>query len=118
LTREWCEEANIELNPDKSGILEIPPKGAKHLMEVGSKVEGIPIIREYKYLGLVLDNRLTGETHSGKLFGWKDHDGKRHPGKIEFIKNNLAPLLRKFLLIIEPTFGKCSYDPYLFPLPC
>ena len=48
--------ANIKLNSEKSGILEIVPKGLNQSFVVGSKFEGVPVVSEYKYLGLVLDN--------------------------------------------------------------
>ena len=53
ITKDWCGEANIQLNPDKSGIMEVSPKGVQTTMKVGDKFEGIPVVDEYKYLGLI-----------------------------------------------------------------
>ena len=67
-------------------------------MEVGSRMDNILIVDEYKYLGLILDNRLTGIKHLNMLFDWKDDGGIKHKGKLEFIKNNLSPLIKNISL--------------------
>ncbi len=54
LVKEWSHHNNFSLNPDKSGILEIPPRNGALTMEIGSRFEGIPIVSEYRYLGLLL----------------------------------------------------------------
>jgi len=116
LTMQWCEEVNIQLNPSKSGILEVPPKGGQLTMQVGSCFEGIPIVDEYKYLGLILDNRLSGAKHVNKLFGWKDANGVKHKGKIEFIKNNLCPLIRNISLDYRVNLWQTLIRPLFTPL--
>jgi hypothetical protein len=116
IVKRWCEDANIKLNPDKSGILEIPPKGAKHTMEVGRRFEDIPIVSEYKYLGLILDNNLDGNKHLEKLFGWKDQSGKKHQGKIQFIKYNLSPLIRNISLDYRINLWQILIRPLFLPL--
>ena len=108
--------SNIELNADKSGILEITPKRVKTTMQVGSKFEGIPVVEEYKYLGLLMDNKLSGENHARKLFGWRDENGKKHQGKIDFIKYNLNPLIRHISLEYKVNLWQTLIRPLFIPL--
>jgi len=67
-------------------------------MVVGSLLDGIPVVSEYKYLGLIMDNRLSREKHLRKLFGGHDEDGKKVARKIDFIKFNLSPFIRNISL--------------------
>jgi len=80
----WCSSANISLNPQKSGILEVIPRRQKHSLKVGSLVSGIPVVPSYKYLGVEFDDKLTGDKQLGIL-----------NSKIHFISHRLAPLLSK-----------------------
>ena len=115
-TKEWCNAINIKLNPDKCGILEIPSKYHHHTLEIGSKLEGIPIVEEYKYLGLILDNQMNGNKHLNKLFGWKDQAGKKHNGKIKFLKNNLSPLIKNISLDYRINLWQVLIRPLFIPL--
>ena len=76
LVTQWCNESNIKINPEKSGILEITPKRMQHTLSIGEKFENIPVVAEYKYLGLIIDNKMSGQQHLDKLFGWKDKKGR------------------------------------------
>ncbi len=116
LVKEWSHHNNFSLNPDKSGILEIPPRNGALTMEIGSRFEGIPIVSEYRYLGLLLDNKMTGEAHLNKLFGSKDTKGTKHPGKIEFIRNNLSPLTRHISLDYRVNLWQVLIRPLFTPL--
>jgi len=78
---------------------------------VGSRFEGIPIVDEYKYLGLVLDNRLSGDNHMNKL-----SDNKKHRGKIVFIKNNLNPLIRNISLDYRVNLWQTLIRPLFVPI--
>ena len=52
IVKNWSAEYNIKLNPEKSGILEVPPKYHSTSLRVGACIEGIPIVDSYKYLGV------------------------------------------------------------------
>ena len=59
--KSWCSESNIQLNPLKFSIVEMLPRWKKLVLQVGSFVNTIPLVESYKYLGLILDMKLTGE---------------------------------------------------------
>ena len=59
--KKWSIENNLLLNSKKSGIIEFLPRTKTYplIFTPGSLVDGIPIVTEYKYLGLVVDQKLT-----------------------------------------------------------
>ena len=54
IIQKWSNENNLGLNAKKSGIVEFLPRcgNQKSFLKLGSQFEGIPIVSEYKYLGL------------------------------------------------------------------
>ena len=63
-----------------------------------------------------MDNQLSGRKHLDKLFGWKDEDGKKHKGKLEFIKNNLTPLIRNISLDYRANLWQVLVRPLFIPI--
>ena len=61
LIKSWSKENNLELNAKKSGIVEFTPRRGNQTkyLKVNSEFEGIPVLNEYRYLGLILDGKLT-----------------------------------------------------------
>jgi len=61
LIKKWSVENNLSLNAKKSGIIEFLPrtKTFPSVFTPGSLVEDIPVVTEYKYLGLIVDQKLT-----------------------------------------------------------
>ena len=116
IIKGWSISENIKLNPDKSGIMEVTPKRRKGRLNLIESIEGIPIVKEYKYLGLILDQKLSGDTHIKKLFGWKEDGGKRHLGKIEFIKNNLRALISNISVDYRMNLWQLLIKPLFLPL--
>ncbi len=59
--QEWSLENNLMLNPKKSGIIEFLPRHRTYasLLVPGTYFEGVPVVTEYKYLGLIVDQKLT-----------------------------------------------------------
>ena len=57
----WSEENNLQLNSKKSGIVEFLSRvgNIRKILKVGESFEGIPVVSEYKYLGMWLDSKLT-----------------------------------------------------------
>jgi Reverse transcriptase (RNA-dependent DNA polymerase) len=66
---QWTRENKMEVGISKCGILEILPKGEDSLVDTlqegdalleGLQIQGepVPIVQEYKYLGLVLNQQL------------------------------------------------------------
>jgi len=58
---QWCQENNLHLNPKKSGIVEFVPRqgNSTNYLQIGSNVDGIPVVEKYKYLGVWIDGKLT-----------------------------------------------------------
>ena len=106
VTKNWCDKSGISLNPRKSGILEIRPRRKrKFLLRVGSEVEGIPVVDSYRYLGLLLDQKLTGDAHIRAM-----------DQKISFLNRRLAPLLGKVSLDYRINLWKTLARPLYNPL--
>ena len=55
---EWCLENEIELNKKKSGILIIDDDGKD-----GDIIKGFPVVTKYKYLGVMLDTKISPKYH-------------------------------------------------------
>ena len=51
----------MKLNKSKSGIMMHGKKGKK--LKVEKKIRGIPVVEEYKYLGIWIDKNLTMNKH-------------------------------------------------------
>jgi len=89
IIQKWSKENNLGLNAKKSGIIEFLPRygNQKSSLKLGSRLEEIPIVAEYKYLGLWLNKKLTMEpqlTHIKK--------------KSKFIRARLAPIMKNISL--------------------
>ena len=59
--KAWSIRNNLLLNAKKSGIVEFLPRAKTYpcALKPGTQFEGIPIVTEYKYLGLITDQKLT-----------------------------------------------------------
>ena len=57
----WSSTNNLLLNSKKSGIIEFIPRSKSYpsSLRTDTLFEGIPVVNEYKYLGLILDKKLT-----------------------------------------------------------
>ena len=63
--RIWSTENNLHLNPNKSGIIEFRRKYARGApaLTIDTTFEGIPVVSNYKFLGTMVDQKLTVDTH-------------------------------------------------------
>ena len=60
IIKEWSTENNLQLNAKKSGIIEFLPRCKTYQqLKADSFFEDIPVVAEYKYLGLIVDQKLT-----------------------------------------------------------
>jgi len=59
--QRWSVDNNLLLNAKKSGIIEFLPRAKTYppLLKPGTSFEGIPVVSEYKYLGFIVDQKLT-----------------------------------------------------------
>jgi hypothetical protein len=112
VVEEWSLKNNLRLNPKKSGVLEFLPRMGKKLgyLSIGSTISGIPVVGSYKYLGLLVDGKLTIDGHL-------EHIAK----KAEFQALKLWPLLKNtsldfrinlWTVLIRPLFEMliCLYE--------
>jgi len=104
LIESWCNQTNIQLNPLKSGVLEIIPNWSKPLLKVGETISGIPIVETYRYLGLIMDNRLNGV-----------HQEKKMIQKVNFLQHRLSPLLGQVSLDYRINLWKLLVRPLFTP---
>ena len=103
---DWCKLDDIELNKKKSGILILNDNGLNTL----KSVSGIPVVDEYKYLGVLLDNNinparhitLTSERVSAyfKRYGWLR--------KKYFSPSSLMTIIELFIKS-RLTYGMCCF---------
>ena len=61
ILEKWSKLNGIKVNKNKSGIMVI--KGIEEEIEI----EGYPVITEYKYLGIMIDNKLRITKHIGNI---------------------------------------------------
>jgi hypothetical protein len=54
---------NLQMNYSKCGILQLTKTDAKREFSVGLKVHDVPVVSEYKYLGVTFDEALTIRPH-------------------------------------------------------
>lgn len=104
IVKAWCLETNIQLNPSKSGIVEMTPRRAKKTSMLGSNLEGIPVVESYKYLGLIMDKKLTGDQQVEAMLG-----------KIRFLDRCLAPLLSRVSVDYRINLWKILIRPLFKP---
>ena len=57
----------MKLNKGKSGIMFHEKKGRKLKKE--KRIEDIPVVEEYKYLGVWIDKNLNMNKHLGHIYG-------------------------------------------------
>ena len=60
---KWATTAKMKINKKKSGVMYIrknerSEEGVRKFEEKGEQLLGYPIVREYKYLGVVFDEAL------------------------------------------------------------
>ncbi len=93
---QWCDDNNMDVNKKKSGIIPFT-SGLLH-----KEYREFPIVTEYKYLGMVLDHKLSLDGHL--VFINK---------KFAYISSRLLPLRSRnnlkinrnlFLLMITPIY--------------
>ena len=65
IINNWCRINKMELNRKKSGILQIN-KSKKKMWKI-TNIDGIPVVNQYKYLGVTLDNALSLAYHVQKV---------------------------------------------------
>ena len=95
---EWSSRNGMQLNKNKSGILTI---NRKEEMQEGENIEGIPLVRTYKYLGIIINEK----------FDIKDH--------IKSLKRKINFIQRKFFYVFRKNSVKFrinSFQVFMSPL--
>ena len=55
VVEKWCVSNNMSLNKNKSGIMKLCLSLSKD-SEIGTTIMGFPVVKEYKYLGIVFQD--------------------------------------------------------------
>ena len=63
IVEDWTVENKMEINKKKSGIMIHNRNNLAKRIERKENIEGFPIVKEYKYLGIIIDCGLTFEAH-------------------------------------------------------
>ncbi len=119
IIKDWSVQYNISLNPAKSGILEVPPKYGNTALEVGSSLDGIPVVNSYKYLGVWIDQKLSPKRHLDFLFGAKktrSSDGEAKKGKVNYLVNSLGPCFKDISFSYRTNLWITFIRPLFLPL--
>ena len=98
---EWCETNGAMLNKKKCGILPIRKKDKASPLK---ELEGIPFVREYKYLGVPLDPALTLK-HLHTLLKTKI---KTFSQRVRLVLRHVVGTDTKFKL--WQTYARCHFD--------
>ena len=72
IIEEWARNVEMQINKKKSAIMYIRKnKRGKKMIEKfeeqENNIHGYPLVREYKYLGIIFDETLTFENHLNKI---------------------------------------------------
>ena len=90
---DWCQNYEINLNPEKSGIMRFLKRSGK--VQGMANVANIPEVTEYKYLGLIINQSLNFKSICSKI-KIKLAYHRLHLWKIS--NSDLKPKARKLLL--------------------
>lgn len=84
--KEWSLLNNLHLNAAKSGIIEFKAKHARGdpNLKTSDMFEGIPVVDKYRYLGTIINGKLTTSDHLEEF-----------KGRIESLAKRLYPLLKQ-----------------------
>lgn len=83
IVERWSTENNLKINKKKSAILEfVKRRAGKTLLTVGNHLRGYPIVKNYKYLGTLLSQKLELEPQMQFI-----------KKKVNFMKFKLNPML-------------------------
>jgi hypothetical protein len=101
ITEDWCTRNGALINKKKCGIL---PIRRREIVSTKKDIGGVPIVLEYKYLGVPLDSALTLK-HVLTLVKGKV---KKFSQRIGFILNGVIGTTTK--LNLWQTYARCHFD--------
>ena len=103
--QNWCEKNNFKLNESKSGVVELLPRIGpfRPSFKENDKIEGIPVVKKYKYLGTWITSKFSMDAQLTHM---------KH--KIDFLSTKLFPLLHDASLSLRinlwEVFAKPLFD--------
>ena len=62
---DWCDNNDIKLNPEKSGVMRLLKRSGK--IKGIKNIANIPEVIEYKYLGLIINQSLNFNAITTKI---------------------------------------------------
>ena len=93
IVHEWCVEQELEINKSKSALMHIRSSHRTPNPPV-APIGGIPIVTEYKYLGVLVDDILTFQPFESNI---KDKL-KTYKSQIDFSWTNKLAQSHRYLL--------------------
>ena len=100
---KWTELNDIKVNKSKSGIMIL-----KNNIEKNDNIDGYPIINEYKYLGIIINDKMNIQKHIGNIDKKLDEYFQRN-----YVLNKKYFSVKSILLI----FGYFHKSRLLYGLP-
>jgi len=97
----WCRTNGASLNNKKCGILRVTNRESRDMLK---ELKGIPFVKQYKYLGVPLDQSLTLKT----LVSMMKIRVKKFNTRIGYIMHNVVSL--KARLNLWSTYIRCIFD--------
>lgn len=98
----WGERNGLAISPEKSAILEFSPRRTRKKIIKENKICGVPVLRDYKYLGFWLNDKLKLEGHMLYVL--------QESAALQF---KLAPILSTFSVKGRIHYWKTYVEPYL-----
>ena len=116
IVNNWASENGMKVNKQKSGVVVFTRRIKRKVPDLGSDVLGYPVVSSYKYLGTVLDSKLSLNSVLSHILKKSDFTFfKLYPylanatadGRRDLWQTLIAPLFNAALVLFEaePTKG-------------
>jgi exonuclease III len=82
ILKEWCEDNALRVNASKTKVMVVGPRGHKAKINLAGTT--LEVVKEYKYLGMILSNDLSWNKHVSYVLGKM----KKRIGEFSFLFGN------------------------------
>eukprot|EP00808_Paulinella_micropora_P027584 g72310.t1 len=110
VVRSFCDTWRIEINLTKSQVMEVHPRGVCRKAEgyyYGSKA--IEVVKQYKYLGLMLTNTLSWDAHHERALAKAAKARKGHVALARLFARREIPFAAKRAMWTTTTLSSLEY---------
>ena len=94
---EWCDKWGFRVNVNKFAIVPVTRKRNVAPANLATESNNLPVLKEYKYLGLTFDSRLTYSQHSQTV---AEKVSRRRLNVLRLLSGTLWGAPKKSLLMI------------------